>query len=121
MPIMGGNFRSENQERVQQMTQQRTQERAQVHAASLARFTKSLPGNGGRSVQTEAALAHLEKLSLSINKKLKFVVNHESNMVMVNVIDANTNKVIKVLPPEELQRLSDGSLVEAGALFDEMA
>jgi flagellar protein FlaG len=85
---------------------------ARERSRALTRFTETLPGNG-----TSGSAAG--RMSSSINRKLKFVVNHESNKVIVNVIDGNTNKVIKVLPPEELQRLSNGSPMETGTLFDE--
>jgi flagellar protein FlaG len=91
----------------------------QAKAASLARFTASLPGNGPRNKNVEAAIAQLEKVSLAFNKRLQFVVNHESNQVTVKVIDGNTDKVIKVLPPAELQRLADVNVEMIGSLLDE--
>ncbi|MDR1362719.1 MAG: flagellar protein FlaG, partial [Spirochaetaceae bacterium] len=48
-----------------------------------------------------------------------FVVNHESAEVTINVIDPDTDKVIKVLPPEELQRLNRKIEEAIGFLFDE--
>jgi flagellar protein FlaG len=92
---------------------------AQAREVSIARFTASLPGNKTGGGSAEAAVAHLEKISLAFNKRLQFVVNHESNQVTVKVIDANTDKVIKVLPPEELQRLADVNLEMIGSLLDE--
>jgi flagellar protein FlaG len=84
----------------------------------VKRFASSLPGSNLLK-NTEAEVSRLEKISLAFNKRLQFVVNHESNEVTVNVIDPDTDKVIKVLPPEELQRLH-GKLEEAlGFLFDE--
>jgi len=61
----------------------------------------------------------LERLSLAFNKKLKFVVDHHSNEVIVKVIDKETDKVIKELPPEELQRLHTNLREAIGRLFDE--
>ncbi|MDR0663169.1 MAG: flagellar protein FlaG [Spirochaetaceae bacterium] len=86
--------------------------------AEVKRFTSNLPGiHPLKSI--EAEVSRLEKISLAFNKRLQFVVNHESNEVTVNVIDPDTDKVIKVLPPEELQRLH-GKIEEAlGFLFDE--
>jgi flagellar protein FlaG len=86
--------------------------------AEVKRFSSNLPGSHPLK-NIEAEVARLEKISLAFNKKLQFVVNYESNEVMVNVIDPDTDKVIKVLPPEELQRLH-GKIEEAiGFLFDE--
>jgi flagellar protein FlaG len=61
----------------------------------------------------------LEQISLSFNKKLQFVVDHQSNEITVKVIDRATDKVVKVLPPEELQRLHSRIEETIGFLFDE--
>ena len=68
-------------------------------------------------VQSAAAAANLEKFVF--NRKLQFVVDHNSNQVIVKVIDKETDKVIKVLPPEELQRLHRNLKDTIGFLFDE--
>ncbi|MDR2795984.1 MAG: flagellar protein FlaG [Spirochaetaceae bacterium] len=86
--------------------------------SEVKRFASSLPGNHTLE-KIKAGIERLQKLSLAFNKKLQFVINHESNEITVNVIDPDTDKVIKVLPPEELQRLH-GKIEEAiGFLFDE--
>jgi len=61
----------------------------------------------------------LEKIGLVFNKKLQFVVDHSSNEVIIKVIDKETDKVIKELPPEELQRLHSNLKEAIGLLFDE--
>ena len=63
--------------------------------------------------------ADLQQVGLVFNKKLQFVVDHNSNQVTVKVIDKETDKVIKVLPPEELQRLHRNLKDTIGFLFDE--
>ncbi|AEF80460.1 putative flagellin FlaG [Leadbettera azotonutricia ZAS-9] len=96
---------------------------AEQRAAAIAQFESTLPGNdkGGetRRIDIKAATQDLEHISLAFNKKLKFVVDHESQEVIVKVIDSQTDKVIKVLPPEELQRLHDRIKETIGFLFDE--
>jgi len=67
-----------------------------------------------------SAAADLERISHAFNKKLQFVVDHRSNEVIVKVIDKETDKVIKELPPEELQRLHRNMKEAIGLLFDEM-
>jgi len=67
-----------------------------------------------------SAAADLQRLGLALNKKLQFVVDHRSNEVIVKVIDKETDKVIKELPPEELQRLHRNLKEAIGLLFDEM-
>jgi len=64
-----------------------------------------------------ATASDLERLVF--NRKLQFVVDHNSHEVIVKVIDKDTDKVIKVLPPEELQRLHNNLRESIGFLFDE--
>lgn len=101
--------------------------RAQVQAArqrveAASRLAASMPGNDSgepkHQVLSEVA-ADLEQVSLAFNKKLQFVVDHRSNEVTVKVIDKETDKVIKELPPEELQRLHRKLRETIGFLFDE--
>jgi len=63
----------------------------------------------------------LRRITTIFNRKLQFVVDHHSNEVIVKVIDKETDKVIKELPPEELQRLHRNLKEAMGLLFDEMA
>ena len=65
-------------------------------------------------------MADLEKITVAFNKKLQFVVNQQSNDITVKVIDPETDKVIKVLPPKELQRLHSRIKETIGFLFDEV-
>jgi len=67
-----------------------------------------------------SAAADLQRMGAAFNKKLQFVVDHRSNEVIVKVIDKETDKVIKELPPEELQRLHRNLKEAIGLLFDEM-
>jgi len=64
--------------------------------------------------------ADLERLGLAFNRKLQFVVDHGSNQVIIKVIDKETDKVIKEIPPEELERLHNNLKEVIGLLFDEM-
>ena len=77
-------------------------------------FEATLPGNG-------RAAADLQQISLAFNRKLKFEVNQESREILIKVIDGETDKVIKVLPPAELQRLHSRIRETLGFLFDETA
>jgi len=66
-----------------------------------------------------AATSDLEKISLVFNRKLQFVIDQASHDIIVKVIDKDTDKVIKVLPPEELQQLHNDVKEMIGFLFDE--
>jgi uncharacterized FlaG/YvyC family protein len=72
-----------------------------------------------RSEPPPDIMKDLETITIAFNKKLKFEVNHQSNEVTVKVIDPETDKVIKVLPPKELQRLHSKLKETIGFLFDE--
>ncbi|MDL2228914.1 flagellar protein FlaG [Treponema sp. OttesenSCG-928-L16] len=91
---------------------------AEAQAAAAEQFEASLPGKG-EAVDIDSTTADLEKISIAFNRKLKFVVDHESKEVTVKVIDPETDKVIKILPPEELQRLHYKIKEAIGFLFDE--
>jgi len=70
-------------------------------------------------VHHSTLMADLEKVSLAFNRRLQFVVDQGSNQVIIKVIDKETDKVIKELPPEELQRLHSNIKEAIGLLFDE--
>ncbi len=67
----------------------------------------------------ELYLKKLFKNNTALNKKLKFYVNKELNQVVVKVIDSTTDKVIKEIPPEEIQKLHIRIREAIGLLFDE--
>ena len=64
--------------------------------------------------------SELERISLAFNRRLKFEIDRESREILIKVIDNETDKVIKVLPPEELQRLHSKIRETIGFLFDRM-
>jgi flagellar protein FlaG len=67
----------------------------------------------------ELYLKKLFKNNTALNKKLKFYVNKELNQVVVKVIDSTTDKVIKEIPPEEIQNLHIRIREAIGLLIDE--
>jgi flagellar protein FlaG len=87
--------------------------------AKAEQFAAPLPGNDSGSSTQKSVAADMERISLAFNKKLQFIVDHKSNEVTVKVIDVETDKVIKVLPPEELQRLHNKLKETIGFLFDQ--
>jgi len=88
---------------------------AEAKAAEI--LSNSIPG--GRNEAPPDIMADLERITVAFNKKLKFEVNHQSKEIIVKVLDPETDKVIKVLPPEELQRLHSKLKETIGFLFDE--
>ena len=91
--------------------------------AVIQQFEASLPGSNRQSGYTPHKIrqtaADIERISQTLNKKLQFVVDSQSNEVIVKVIDKTTDKVIKVLPPEELQRLHRKLKETIGFSFNE--
>jgi len=79
-----------------------------------------LPEKKAKPQIHHSTTAELEKISLAFNRKLQFVVDHGSNDVIIKVIDKETDKVIKEIPPEELQRLHNNLKEAIGLLFDDM-
>ena len=61
----------------------------------------------------------MQMVADAMNKRLKFTVNHELGQVIVKVVDKQTDKVIKELPPEELQRMHIRIREAIGLLIDE--
>ena len=102
----------------------KTQAKSAAHRAAIAQFTDSLPGNSGQTEtkpqEIRRLAADIERVSQTFNKKLQLVVDQQSHEVIVKVIDKETDKVIKVLPPEELQRLHRKLKETIGFLFNEM-
>jgi len=92
------------------------------YKAAVDRLVATLPGNGKnvelKKPEIHRIAADIEQVSLTFNKKLKFVVDQQEHEVIVKVIDKNTDKVIKVLPPEELQRLHRRLKETIGLLFN---
>jgi flagellar protein FlaG len=71
-------------------------------------------------VDIDQTVKDIERISLAFNKKLRFTVDSRLEEVIVKVIDPETDKVIKELPPEELQRLHLRLKEMIGLLFDEI-
>ena len=80
-----------------------------------------LPGSKkAPAADIKQTTSDLEHISLTFNRRLKFVIDHDSKEIIIKVIDNETDKVIKVLPPEELQRLHSSIRETIGFLFDAM-
>ena len=85
-------------------------------------LTALVPGNDRKDSpppDIRRVTADIAQISQTFNKKLQFVVDQQSHEVTVKVIDKTTDKVIKVLPPEELQRLHRKLQEAIGFLFNE--
>jgi flagellar protein FlaG len=92
--------------------------------AAIEQSKSSLPdyltGTKKPAQDLQKVTTELERISLAFDRRLKFIVDHESREILIKVIDNETDKVIKVLPPEELQKLHSRIRETIGFLFDRM-
>jgi flagellar protein FlaG len=72
-----------------------------------------------KNLEIEQYVKDLLNVSHAFNRKLKFSINRELNEVVVKVIDSETDKVIREIPPEELQKLHARIREAIGVLIDE--
>jgi len=93
-------------------TEARPEARSEIHGAATPE-----PVYSAEEVRRSTEL--LEQTFRLFNKKLRFSVNEEINRVVVKVLDAKTDKLIKEIPPAEIQRLIARIKETIGLLFDE--
>jgi len=72
-----------------------------------------------KNINPDEYLKDIITITSIFNRKLKFFVNHTTNQVVVKVIDGETDKIIKEIPPEALQRLHSRMREAIGLLIDE--
>ncbi len=65
------------------------------------------------------AVEEIQKICDMFDRKLQFRVNKDTNRVIIKVIDSNTEKVIREIPSEAIQKLQERLKEAAGFLFDE--
>jgi len=97
--------------------------RSERQRVAAEKIIASLPGNTSRAESRSHNIRRVAEdivhVSQTFNKKLQYIVDQNSNEVIVKVIDKATDKVIKVLPPEELQRLHRKLKETIGFLYNE--
>ena len=71
-------------------------------------------------VEVERYLSDIVKYTRFFNKRLRFSINEDLDQVVVKVIDSQTDKVIKEIPPAVLQRLHVRIREAIGLLVDEI-
>lgn len=70
-------------------------------------------------VDLERLVQEIELAASTLNKRLRYSINRDLGQVVVKVVDRSTDKVIKELPPEALQRLHVRIREAIGLLIDE--
>jgi len=69
--------------------------------------------------EAEKYLNDILDIAQIFNRKLKFSINEEIDRIVVKVIDKETDKVIKEIPPVELQHLYARMKEAIGLIVDE--
>jgi flagellar protein FlaG len=65
------------------------------------------------------AMVNLERQITQFNRRFQFVVDEHINRIVIKVIDKDTDKLIKEIPPEEIQHLIARLRETMGLLVDE--
>ncbi|HRY55123.1 MAG TPA: flagellar protein FlaG [Spirochaetia bacterium] len=92
----------------------------QAAAALTAAGPKARPA-GREAADLGSVMADLQRVSATFNRRLSFSMNEKLGQVVVKVIDADTDKVVKEIPPEELQHVYERIREVIGLLLDEQA
>ena len=90
-----------------------------VTARTTARTVQSTSTAPNIDIELDALVEDLRIVTATLDRRLKFSINRELDQVVVKVIDRKTDKVIKELPPEEIQRLHVRLREAIGLLIDE--
>jgi len=67
----------------------------------------------------EETINKLKKVSDIFNRRMDFRVDAKTHRIVVKIIDTQTDKVIKEIPPEQLLRLAEKIQEMIGLLVDE--
>ena len=96
---------------------------------TTAGVARSVPGGAEVAQNIAQNLAEirenaqqLQRLSDMVmgRRSLRFSVNEELGQVVISVLDPSTNKVIKEIPSEDIQKMKVSMKKAIGVLFDEM-
>lgn len=89
-----------------------------LNIANGAKVVQNIEQN---MAQAHANAQQLQKLSDQVmGHRLQFSVNEELGSVVVRVVDSSTNKVVKEIPSEDMQRIKINMRKTIGLLFDQM-
>jgi flagellar protein FlaG len=70
--------------------------------------------------EIQHAVAQMNDLAKAMNHRLSFSIDEETHDVIVKVVDAETDKVIRELPPAELQKLHKSIKEAVGLLINKL-
>jgi flagellar protein FlaG len=90
-------------------------EQMAAEAAAAQRAKAEIPKD------LQSSLHDLQAVSEAFNRRLSFSLNEKLGQVVVKVIDTDTDKVVREIPPTELQRVYERIREAIGLLLDESA
>jgi flagellar protein FlaG len=70
--------------------------------------------------EIQHAVAQMNELAKAMNHRLSFSIDDETHDIIVKVVDAETDKVIRELPPAELQKLHKSIKEAVGLLINKL-
>ena len=98
-----------------------------LHASRLAPHPAAAVASEVRAAQATQAppeiqhtVTQMNTLTQAMNHRLTFSVDHDTNDVIVKVIDADTDKVIREMPAVELQKLHKSIKDAVGLLINKL-
>jgi len=99
-----------------------TTKRSNLKAEKAAREEEKVVNNEDlkkqENVDITEAMERVASTAKLFDRKIQLTVDEESNMVIVKIIDKETNEVIRQVPPEELVKLSRNARDLKGLLID---
>lgn len=91
---------------------------AETPMADAAQVVQNITEN---IAQVKEDVRQLQRLSDAVmGRKVTFSVNQELDQVVVSIIDPSTDRVIKEIPSQDVQKLKVRIRKAIGLLFDEM-
>ena len=96
------------------------EQEAGKQAKAVAKKLAAAAEESQNRADVERYLSDIVNFTQVFNKRLRFSINEELDQVVVKVIDSKTDKVIKEIPPEVLQRLHVRIREAIGLLIDEI-
>ena len=88
-------------------------------AAQAEKIQQQQKQNASLKKEIDSYIRKILKDASLLNRDLEYSINRETDEVIVRVVDKSTNKVIKEIPPESLQRLQERLKEQIGLLIDE--
>ena len=119
--MIGGTMATDGQKIYSSLSAGRKVQKVEVETPMPTTAAEVLQNMEQSKADIEASAKELQRLSdMVTGHRLHFNVNSETNKVVVTVVDASTNEVIRQIPSEEVQKIQARMKHAIGVLSDEM-